>query len=205
MKHKMFLIAAALVLLSTTNGHNLFAQFDPPLELLWEVQNIGESFDNFAVSPDESIFVSRRQNDSNSTIHIFDMANGTLLRQFLSPFCGSQMAFMPDSRHLVISDKSCLSDVLGINGKIQIIDLQTGIYTDSLDFPDTLKNGRANDISVSSDGKYLSVCVSKYPQLKANYILYNLKDKSIFTRVFVQNGNPFGSAFSLDSRYFLMN
>jgi hypothetical protein len=85
------------------------------------------------------------------------------------------------------------------------MDLMNGLISDSLDFPDTLYNGNAKDISVASDGKYISVCASKYPQLNANYVIYNTKDRSIFTRIFVDNGSPYISAFSLDSRYFFFN
>ena len=206
MKQKMFLTAAALVLLFLM-GQRIFAQFDPPLELLWEVPNIGEPFEEFAVSPDETIFVATHQNDSTATIRIYDMTNGALLRQFPAPFCGRKMAFMPDSRHLAITGNSCSPNEIRKNGKIKIMDLQTGIFTDSLDFPDTLQNRSGIDISVSPNNRFISTAVydSRNSFLNSNYVVYNTSDHSIFTRLYVQNGSPYISTFSPDSKYFFFN
>ncbi len=198
------LMVAALVLL-IISGQNLFAQFDLPLVLKWEVENIGENSEQFAVAPDETIFVATHQKDSNATIRVYDLTNGSLLRQFPAPFCWKNIVFMSDSRHLAITGASCPDNVYDQRGKIKIMDLENGFITDSIDFPDSLKNEIANDISVSQNGKYLAVCIIEYSSLKTHYVIFNTNDWSINSHIFLSNGAPYKSAFSPDSKYFFFN
>ncbi len=202
-KTRAWLLSLAAMVLTLMCGQNLFAQFDPPLELKWEVQNIGKYNEQFAVSPDESIFVATHQKDSTATIRVYDMANGTLLRQFPDHNCYKHFAFFPDNKHLAITGWSCNPKTWARMGKIRIMDLENGIVTDSIDFPDSLKNEGADDIAVSPNGKYLAVSISLY--YDDLYIVYNTDDWSILARISLKNGSPSLSAFSPDSKYFFFN
>jgi len=203
LKAKIFTLAALVVVLMCMSKLSTFAQFDSPLELLWEVQNIGKYGEVFAVSPDETIFVASHQSDSTALIRVYNMQDGILLREFPSPFCSKQMVFMSNSHYLALTGRSCsTSSSINSSGKIIIMDVENGHIKDSWEFPDTLQNRGGNYISVSPNYRYISATVtdSRMGYENANYVIYDTKDKSIYARIFSQLGS--NSAFSLDSKYF---
>lgn len=185
MKRNWLLLFTVLVLLicGVSPGFGQTKNFDS-LKVVWEIQYPG---DIFAVSPDESLLVTRNNESyGTKTIKVFDLHDGSLLREF-PDMVGEDttrygLAFLPDNRTIIYA-----CNITYPKGKTRIYrrDIETGIIKDSTFAPDSLyEYATIGNIQVTPDGKFLIISIGESYQTSSYHIfIYDAQTMELIKRI----------------------
>lgn len=202
LKAKILTLAALLVvLMSNVNVGRAEEEPFGSLEVLWEIQYPG---DIFAISPDESLLVTRNKESYGAkTIKVYDLKDGNLLREF-PDMVGEDttrygLAFLPDNKTIVYA-----CNITYPKGKTRIYrrDIETGIIKDSTFAPDSLYDfAQIRDMQVTPDGKYLIVSIGEaYQTSSVHLFIYDAHNMELVKRIQRIN-TPFKLKVSPNSQY----